>query len=115
MMLGIETEFAVFVHAVLDGILVTAVYLAIRALRRLVGHALWAVQMEDGIFWMFTAIYMFVQVYHTSDGTVRWYFALGVVVGAVLMRILLFFAKKLDQKIYTFIRKKFGKSIDKSG
>lgn len=114
-MLGIETEFAVFVHAVLNGILVTAVYLSLRAFRRLVRHALWAVQTEDGIFWIFTALYLFVQVYHTSDGTVRWYFALGVVVGMVLMKILLLFAKKADQKIYIFIKKKFGKTIDKSG
>lgn len=113
-MLGIETEFAVFIHAVLNGIFVTSVYLSLRVLRRLAGHALWVIQLEDGAYWVFTALYLFVQVYHTSDGSVRWYFVLGVVFGMILMRSLMQLAKKVDQKIYIFIRKKFGKSIDKS-
>lgn len=111
---GIETEFLVFVHAVLCGVFVTSVYLALRVLRRLFGHLLWVIQLEDGIYWLFTTIYVFVQVYHTSDGIVRWHFVLGVVFGVILLRFFTVLAKKADQKICVFTKKKFVKSIDKS-
>ena len=114
MMLGIEIEFAVFIHAILTGVLVVSVYLSLRVIRRIIGHALWMINLEDALYWIFTAIYLFVQIYHTSDGDIRWYFVLGVVIGAFLMRILAFLAKKIDLKMYTFLRKKFGKSIDKN-
>ena len=43
----------------------------------------------------------FVQIYHTSSGSVRWYYILGVVVGACLMSWLLQKVKKMCKKIYT--------------
>ena len=46
-------------------------------------------------------MYLFVQIYHTSSGRVRWYYILGVVVGACLMSWLLHKVKKVCKKIYT--------------
>lgn len=114
-MLGIEIEFAVFVHAILTGIFVVSVYLSLRVIRRLIGHALWVINLEDAFYWTAMALYLFVQIYHTSDGIVRWYFVLGVVFGAIFMRFLALIARKIDFKMYTFIRKKSGKSVDKNG
>lgn len=114
-MLGIEIEFAVFIHAILNGIFVVSVYLSLRVIRRLISHALWVINLEDALYWISTALYLFVQIYHTSDGIVRWYFVLGVVFGAILMRILALAAKKIDLKMYTFLHKKSGKSVDKNG
>ena len=49
----------------------------------------------------FCGMYLFVQIYHTSSGSVRWYYILGVVVGACLMSWLLQKVKKMCKKIYT--------------
>ena len=106
MMSGIGKEFAVFLHAGLTGMLVVAVYLSLRVLRRLIHHALWAINIEDAVFWVLTSIYMFVQIYYTSAGLVRWYFVLGVVVGVALMRIFVAGAGKIYKKMCDFTRKK---------
>lgn len=105
-MSGIGKEFAVFLHAGLTGMLVVAVYLSLRVMRRLIPHALWVVNLEDALFWVLTSIYMFVQIYYTSAGLVRWYFTLGVVVGIVLMRILAAVSIKMYKKMYDFTQKK---------
>lgn len=108
-MLGIQIEFAVFNHAILTGIFLVSVYLGLRVLRRLVGHQLWMINLEDALYWIFTVGYLFVQIYHTSDGMIRWYFVLGLVIGALVMRFSAFLAKKIDKKISTFLQKKSGK------
>ena len=59
------------------------------------------IQMEDFCYWVFMGGYLFVQIYHTSSGSVRWYYVLGVVVGACLMSWLLRKVKKMCKKIYT--------------
>ena len=112
-MLGIDREFMIFLHAILTGIFVTAVYLGLRVLRRIFGHPLWVINIEDFLYWVFTSQYFFVQIYHTSNGEIRWYFVLGVLVGAALMRFLVLLAKKIDRKLSDLLDKKFGKSIDK--
>lgn len=112
-MSGIGTEMGIFVHAVLTGIFTASVYLSLRVIRRLISHPLWAVNLEDAAYWIFTSIYLFVQIYHTSDGVIRWCFALGVAVGVVLMLVLTRLVQKIEQKIYVFTQKKAGKSVDK--
>ena len=113
-MLDIGMEMRIFIHAVLTGIFAVSVYLSLRVIRRLVRHALWAVNLEDVIYWISMALYLFVQICHTSDGVIRWCFVLGVVLGAFLMIFFVFLARKIEQKIYVFTRKKSGKSVDKS-
>ena len=75
-MIGIEKELLIFLTAFSSGI-------------------------EDLFYWIFVEMYLFVQIYHTSSGSVRWYYILGVVVGACLMSWLLQKVKKMCKKIYT--------------
>ena len=105
-MLGIGKEFAVFLHAGLTGVLVVSVYLSLRVLRRLIKHTIWVINIEDAIFWITSSIYLFVQIYYTSSGVIRWYFVLGVVFGVLFMRILTAFAKKVHKKISVFTSRK---------
>lgn len=90
----------VFLSAVVSGAIVRLVYQCIRCFRRIVSHTLAAIGAEDLIFWLGSAVYMFVQIYHTSDGSIRWYFLLGVVLGVILMSVFLNGAGKLIKKIY---------------
>lgn len=97
---GIREEVMVFLVAVVSGAIVRLAYQCIRCFRRIVEHDLAAVSLEDMIFWLGSAVYMFVQIYHTSDGSIRWYFLLGVVLGVILMSVFLNGAGKLIKKIY---------------
>ena len=97
---GIKEEMMVFLVAVLSGAIVCLVYQCIRCFRRIVAHRLAAIGAEDMVFWIGSAVYMFVQIYHTSDGSIRWYFLLGVVLGVILMSVFLNGAGKLIKKIY---------------
>ena len=72
-MSGIGTEIRVFCYAILTGVLIVAVYLWIRVLRRLVAHRLWLINLEDACYWAGISVYTFVQIYHTrcSAGVYR--------------------------------------------
>lgn len=98
-MAGLEAEWRTFVQAVVSGMIVYWGYYCIRKWRRVVPHNLVVISIEDGIFWLATAIYLFVQIYHTSNGSIRWHFVLGVVVGGLITyRIQQYVDKKCRKK-----------------
>lgn len=106
----IGEELRIFVHAVRAGMTVYGSYTLIRLIRRQIRHNLIAVSIEDFLFWTGTSFYLFIQIYAASDGSVRWYFVLGVSVGMMLFALLIF----LTKKIYKKIRKRVDKSGEKS-
>ena len=54
---------------------------------------------EDLAYWVGTAIFLFVQIYYTSSGSVRWYFVLGIGLGASAMSVFLVAVRKWYRKI----------------
>lgn len=110
---GIREEMIVFLVAVVSGAIVRLAYQCIRCFRRIVAHDLAAIGVEDMIFWLGSAVYMFVQIYHTSDGSIRWYFILGVALGVILMAAFLSGFEKLYKKIYGHKKKDFCQGLDK--
>ncbi|MXP74004.1 hypothetical protein GN277_00660 [Lachnospiraceae bacterium WCA-9-b2] len=112
-MMGIREEMMVFLAAVVSGGIVRLIYQCIRCFRRIVSHTLAAIGAEDLIFWMGSAVYMFVQIYHTSDGSIRWYFILGVGLGVILMWVFLDREEKLFKKIYGNKEKDLRQGLDK--
>lgn len=101
-MQGLRTEMIAFLTAFLTGMIVACAYLCIRKLRRVIRHSLTAIAVEDGVYWIGTAVYIFVQIYFTSSGSIRWYFVIGTVLG--LLVFLLF--GKLFRKIGAGLYKK---------
>ena len=97
---GIREEMIIFLVAAASGAIVRLAYQCIRCFRRIIEHKLLAVSVEDMIFWVCSAIYMFVQIYHTSDGSIRWYFVLGVALGTIFMTVFLRGVQNLSEKIY---------------
>lgn len=95
MILGIEKELSVFLQAALAGNLVYLVYSAIRVVRRIIKHNLFFVSLEDFVFWIGTGIYLFVKIYQTSNGSIRWYFVIGVFAGGILTH---FIISKITEK-----------------
>lgn len=100
---GIEKEVIVFVVALLSGASVRLAYKCLGCFREIVKHSLILIGIEDMIFWIGAAIYLFIQIYQTNSGRIRWHFILGVVIGAVLMSLLV---KKLKNFWKIFLRKK---------
>ena len=99
MILGIEKELSVFLQAALAGNLVYLVYYAIRIFRRLVKHKLFWISLEDAFFWIATGFYLFLKIYQTSNGTIRWYFVFGVLAGGIFThQIIMKIAKKYIDK-----------------
>ena len=112
-MMGIREEMMVFLAAVVSGGIVRLIYQCIRCFRRIVSHTLAAIGAEDLIFWLGSAVYLFVQIYHTSDGSIRWYFVLGVVLGVAFMWVFLDREEKLFKKIYGRKQESYRQGLDK--
>ncbi len=100
---GIGKEMTVFLQALLAGNVVFWVYQLLRIFRKLIKHTIFFVSVEDFFFWIGIGFYLFVQVFNTSDGSLRWYFILGVVFGAILP---LFLTEKWKKR-----RRKKGKKL----
>ena len=89
MILGIGKELSVFLQGVFAGNFIYLVYSVIRVVRRLWKHNLFFVSLEDLIFWIGTGIYLFIKIYQTSDGTIRWYFVIGVLLGGLITHFII--------------------------
>lgn len=109
-MLGLRTEMAAFLTAVLTGMIAVCAYDCIRQLRRLIPHSLTAIAAEDGAYWLGIAVYIFVQIYSTSSGSIRWYFVLGVILGILIFMMLGGLFRKLEAGLYK--KKKSRKGIE---
>lgn len=96
----------VFFSAILAGLVVRLVYKCITTLRRFLPHKLWVVNVEDVCFGLGSGLYLFVQIYHTSAGMIRWYFALGIVLGMIFASLSLRKIEKVTKKIYTSKKEK---------
>ncbi len=110
-MLGIGTEISIFLQSVLAGSIVALTYCTIRVFRRIIKHNLFFVSLEDFFFWLGIAIYLFWEIYKTSNGSIRWYFVLGVVFGGTGTLFLF----KGAEKMRKYLRKKLLRNGKKQG
>lgn len=78
---GILKELQFFGLAVIRGILILVLYDLIRIFRRIVPHGVWAVALEDILYWAGTALLIFQLLYRENDGAVRGYALFAVAVG----------------------------------
>lgn len=109
-MFSIQEEMIAFLTAVISGVIVRIFYHCISCFRKIVKHNHFAVEIEDFVFWIGSSIYLFVQIYHTTNGSVRWYFVLGIVIGVLISTLFLRKWTKVIKKIYDFHA---GKNIAK--
>lgn len=98
-MQGLRTEMTAFLTAFLTGMIVVCVYSCVRKLRRVIRHSLAAVTIEDALYWIGTAIYIFVQIYYTSSGSIRWYFVIGTMLGLFVYLLLEKMVGKLGARL----------------
>lgn len=81
---GILKELQFFGLAVLRGALILVLYDVLRIFRRIVPHGIWAVALEDVLYWIGTALLIFQLLYRENDGAVRGYALVAVAVGMLL-------------------------------
>lgn len=99
-MQGLRTEMVAFLTAFLTGMIVACAYLCIRKLRRVVPHSLTVIAVEDGLYWTGTAVYIFIQIYSTSSGSIRWYFVIGAGLGLLVFLLLGRILQKIGAGLY---------------
>lgn len=92
-------ECARFIRAILDGMLVASAYLSLHVLREIITHKLWVIHLEDAIYWCGVSGYLFVQIYYTNNGNLRWYDVLGLVFGVIISCWILRKIRKTSRKI----------------
>lgn len=83
----IRQETLVFFLSVLHGVILTLGYDVLRALRRAFHHSTVAVSVEDFLFWLVAAFFTFCLTFFWTDGVIRGYVAVGIVIGAVLYHV----------------------------
>lgn len=103
----IREELIIFLTALVTGVILRLMYRCICCFRQIIKHNYFAIGVEDLVFWVGCALYVFVQIYYTSDGSIRWYFVLGVVLGAFFCSIVLRFLEKTAKKIYANLKTYF--------
>jgi len=94
----IGEELSTFIQAVITGVIVCGSYYLLVILRKVIPHHIIVVSIEDVLFWIGTGIYIFIQMYNTSYGSIRWYFILGIVVGVFALIFSHLKCKKLLDK-----------------
>ena len=99
----ILNELRVAVVAFFSGALITIVYDVIRIFRRLISHGNFLIGVEDFLFWMWTALWIFSVLYRENDGNLRMYTLLFMAVGMI------FYHKTLSGPLVGI----FGKAIKK--
>lgn len=78
---GILKELQFFGLAVLRGVLILILYDLLRIFRRVVPHGIYAIALEDVLYWTGTALLIFQLLYRENDGAVRGYALFAVAVG----------------------------------
>lgn len=106
----VNEEAGFFIQAVFTGMVLFAVYDVLRVFRRVFIHGILLVSVEDVIYWIFCAIYMFGIVLRENSGGIRCFFVAGVMFGAVvyyygLSRYVVGFISKIVKKILDVVSK----------
>ena len=78
------TETLFFFSSVLYGLQMFLFYDLFRALRRTWPHKQILIAIEDISFWIAASIFLFTRVYKWNNGTLRWFFFVGLGLGTLL-------------------------------
>ncbi len=81
---AIGGELQAFANCLWYGVVLFLVYDGLRVLRGMFRHAVWLVGLEDLLFWIWAALYLFAHFFQDSYGAVRAYQLLGVGLGGAL-------------------------------
>ena len=76
-------------YAILWGLELAVLYDGFLIFRNVIKHKDFFVYVEDFVYWMFCAFFVFGRLYEIGDGYIRWYMALGVGIGMLFYKLTL--------------------------
>ena len=97
-MQGLGTELRGLATAVLSGMTMVCAYVCIRNLRKVFRHSRILLNVEDAVAW-----YLFEQMYHVTNGVIRWYFVVGIIVGAAVFYTV---EKRIRNRVNRYVKKR---------
>ncbi len=83
---SIITEAMFSLRCIGVGVLITFVYDLLRVCRNCIRHSRFLVSLEDFLFWVACAVFIFMVLYCENDGILRWYCVAGAVFGMEVYR-----------------------------
>lgn len=86
---SIYREAALFLMFLGTGCFLVVVYDVLRILRRLIPHGKWILAVEDILYWMGTAVFLFILLCRENEGLLRGFCLGGAAVGMFLYNQLL--------------------------
>lgn len=95
---------------ILYGMAITLVYDLLRIARRVITHSSFFVSIEDFLYWIAVAIGIFLLLYYTNDGNLRWVAILVVFFGMLLYKkifgnnLVIFMSTKINQILHLVVR-----------
>lgn len=89
MILSMSYQAQLFLFCVFLGILIGVFYDLIRLFRRIFPHSLMTIQLEDLIYWILSAIFVFLAVLRKNYGDIRPFLILGLFLGVIIYFLLL--------------------------
>ena len=74
-------------YAILWGLELAVCYDVLSIFRNVIKHKNIFIYIEDFIYWMFCAVFVFEHLYEIGDGHIRWYMALGIGIGMLAYKL----------------------------
>ncbi|OGO86230.1 MAG: hypothetical protein A2Y22_07235 [Clostridiales bacterium GWD2_32_59] len=89
MILSINSELNVFLLVLCVGFFLGIIYDLIRIVRRVYKHNIFAINIEDSIFWIVTIFILFEFLKYKNSGEFRGFILIGCIIGVILYFYLL--------------------------
>lgn len=80
----IAWEGSLLLISILLGIVFMLSYDILRILRKLIRHGVFALAVEDGLYWILCGIGIFVMLYRENEGLLRWFVLAGIALGMLM-------------------------------
>ncbi len=102
---GIMLELQFFGKALLWGMFMMVIYDVLRLFRNLIHHSVFAVAVEDLLYWLVCGILIFRMLYLENSGAVRGFAIAAVILGMVLYLQFEEFLNKIRKKLQELVKK----------
>lgn len=83
-MIFIVDQVYIFLYAILSGAIVAFLYDILRIKRRAIKTSVIMVGLEDILYWLVAAVFLFIIVYKSNSGEMRGYIFIGNIIGVIL-------------------------------
>jgi spore cortex biosynthesis protein YabQ len=86
---SVSTQAYIFLYSVLIGMFIAFIYDIFRIKRKVVKTGVLFLYIEDLLFWIIVAIFVFIHVCYFNDGEFRFYILAGAIIGVIIYILLL--------------------------